>query len=91
MIILGLLIRSMGVFISVKESNLNKKEKLFTIFAYTPKATVQAAIGSVALTNGLDSGMSILSIAVLGIIITAPLGAILIDNSYKKLLKKASI
>lgn len=91
LIILGLLIRSMGVFISVKESNLNKKEKLFTIFAYTPKATVQAAIGSVALTNGLDSGMPILSIAVLGIIITAPLGAILIDNSYKKLLKKASI
>lgn len=91
LIILGLLIRSIGVFISVKESNLNKKEKLFTIFAYTPKATVQAAIGSVALTNGLDSGMPILSIAVLGIIITAPLGAILIDNSYKKLLKKASI
>ncbi len=91
LIILGLLIRSMGVFISVKESNLNKKEKLFTIFAYTPKATVQAAIGSVALTNGLDSGMPILSIAVLGIIITAPLGAILIDNSFKKLLKKASI
>lgn len=91
LIFLGLLIRSIGVFISVKESNLNKKEKLFTIFAYTPKATVQAAIGSVALTNGLDSGMPILSIAVLGIIITAPLGAILIDNSYKKLLKKASI
>lgn len=91
LIILGLLIRSIGVFISVKESNLNKKEKLFTIFAYTPKATVQAAIGSVTLTNGLDSGMPILSIAVLGIIITAPLGAILIDNSYKKLLKKASI
>lgn len=91
LIILGLLIRSIGVFISVKESNLNKKEKLFTIFAYTPKATVQAAIGSVALTNGLDSGMPILSIAVLSIIITAPLGAILIDNSYKKLLQKASI
>lgn len=91
LIILGLLIRSMGVFISVKESNLNKKEKLFTIFAYTPKATVQAAIGSVALANGLESGMAILSVAVLGIIITAPLGAILIDNSYKKLLKKASI
>lgn len=90
LIALGLIIRSIGVFISVRRSNLNKKEKIFTIFAYTPKATVQAAIGSVALSNGLDSGMSILSIAVLGIIITAPLGAILIDKNYKKLLSRAS-
>lgn len=89
LIFLGLIIRSFGVFISVAGSRLNKKEKIFTIFAYTPKATVQAAIGSVALANGLDSGMAILSVAVLGIIITAPLGAILIDKSYKKLLKKA--
>lgn len=89
LIFLGLLIRSLGVFLSVSESKLNKNEKLFTIFAYTPKATVQAAIGSVALANGLESGMAILSVAVLGIIITAPLGAILIDNTYKKLLKKA--
>lgn len=90
LIILGLLIRSIGVFISVAGSKLNKNEKIFTILAYTPKATVQAAIGSVALANGIGSGMAILSIAVLGIIITAPLGAILIDKSYKKLLKKAS-
>lgn len=89
LIILGLLIRSIGVFISVAGSKLNKYEKIFTILAYTPKATVQAAIGSVALANGIGSGMAILSIAVLGIIITAPLGAILIDKSYKKLLKKA--
>ena len=89
LIFLGLLIRSIGVFISVAGSSLNKNEKFFTILAYTPKATVQAAIGSVALANGLESGMAILSIAVLGIIITAPLGAILIDKSYKKLLKKA--
>ena len=91
LIILGLLIRSIGVYISVRRSKLNKKEKVFTVFAYTPKATVQAAIGSVALSNGLDSGMSILSIAVLGIIITAPLGAILIDKSYKKLLRRALV
>lgn len=91
LIFLGLLIRSLGVFLSVSGSKLNKNEKIFTIFAYTPKATVQAAIGSVALANGLESGMAILSVAVLGIIITAPFGAILIDNSYKKLLKKASI
>lgn len=89
-IFLGLLIRSIGVFISVAGSGLDKNEKIFTILAYTPKATVQAAIGSVALANGIGSGMAILSIAVLGILITAPLGAILIDKSYKKLLKKAS-
>ena len=89
LIFLGLLIRSIGVFISVAGSRLSKNEKIFTILAYTPKATVQAAIGSVALANGIESGMAILSIAVLGIIITAPLGAILIDKSYKKLLKKA--
>lgn len=89
-IFLGLLIRSIGVLISISGSKLDKKEKTFTILAYTPKATVQAAIGSVALSNGLDSGMSILSIAVLGIIITAPLGAILIDKNYKKLLSRAS-
>lgn len=88
LIFLGLLIRSIGVFISVAGSRLSKNEKIFTILAYTPKATVQAAIGSVALANGIGSGMAILSIAVLGIIITAPLGAILIDKSYKKLLKK---
>lgn len=89
LIFLGLLIRSIGVFISVAGSRVSKNEKIFTILAYTPKATVQAAIGSVALANGIESGMAILSIAVLGIIITAPLGAILIDKSYKKLLKKA--
>lgn len=89
LIFLGLLIRSIGVFISVAGSRVSKNEKIFTILAYTPKATVQAAIGSVALANGIGSGMAILSIAVLGIIITAPLGAILIDKSYKKLLKKA--
>lgn len=89
LIFLGLLIRSIGVFISVAGSRLSKNEKIFTILAYTPKATVQAAIGSVALANGIESGMAILSIAVLGIIITAPLGAILIDKTYKNLLKKA--
>lgn len=89
LIFLGLLIRSIGVYISVAGSRLSKNEKIFTILAYTPKATVQAAIGSVALANGIGSGMAILSIAVLGIIITAPLGAILVDKTYKKLLKKA--
>ena len=80
------MIRAVGVFFAVGFSDLNKKEKLFTIFSYMPKATVQAAIGSVALANGLSSGLAILSVAVLGILITAPLGAILIDKTYKKLL-----
>lgn len=90
LIVLGLIIRSIGVFLSLVPSNLNKKEKIFTILAYTPKATVQAAIGSVALANGLESGMAILSIAVLSIIITAPMGAIFIDKSYKKLLRRSN-
>ena len=89
LIVLGLIIRSIGVFLSLVPSNLNKKEKIFTILAYIPKATVQAAIGSVALANGLESGMAILSIAVLSIIITAPMGAIFIDKSYKKLLRRS--
>nr|WP_072537491.1 cation:proton antiporter [Anaerococcus mediterraneensis] len=89
LIFLGLLIRSIGVFISVAGSRLSKNEKIFTILSYTPKATVQAAIGSVALANGLESGMAILSIAVLSIIITAPMGAIFIDKSYKKLLRRS--
>lgn len=69
------------------ETSLRKASKVLGV----SHTTVQAAIGSVALSNGLDSGMSILSIAVLGIIITAPLGAILIDKSYKKLLRRALV
>lgn len=91
MIFLGLIIRSIGVFLSLRGSRLGKNDRIFTIFAYIPKATVQAAIGSVALSHGLKSGMAILSMAVLGIVITAPLGAILIDKSYKRLLKKSKI
>ena len=88
LIFAGLIFRSLGVFISVNPGELKNKEKLFCIFSYLPKATVQAAIGSVALGAGLKSGMAILSMAVLGIIITAPLGAFLIDLSYKKFLQK---
>lgn len=86
MIFLALIIRSLGTMISISGSNLNKKEKLFTVFSYMPKATVQAAIGAVPLANGLSSGEIILSMAVLGILITAPIGAIFIDNFYQKLL-----
>ena len=86
MVFLALIIRSCGTLISIAGSNLNKKEKLFTVFSYMPKATVQAAIGAVPLANGLSSGHIILSMAVLGILLTAPIGAIFIDNFYKKLL-----
>lgn len=88
MILIALLFRSAGVFICLVQTNLSKKERLFCIFSYLPKATVQAAIGSVPLAMGLSCGRSILSVAVLGILVTAPLGSILMDRSYKKLLQK---
>lgn len=88
MILIALLFRSTGVLICLVQTNLSKKERLFCIFSYLPKATVQAAIGSVPLAMGLSCGRSILSVAVLGILVTAPLGSILMDRSYKKLLQK---
>lgn len=88
MILIALLFRSVGVLICLVQTSLSKKERLFCIFSYLPKATVQAAIGSVPLAMGLSCGRSILSVAVLGILVTAPLGSILIDSSYKKLLQK---
>ena len=88
LLFIGLLIRTIGVLLALQFTPLNKKERLFTVFAYLPKATVQAAIGGVPLAIGLSCGSLILSVAVLSIIITAPLGAILMDISYKKLLVK---
>lgn len=89
MIFAALAFRMLGVFVSLIGTKLNVKEKLFTMMAYTPKATVQAAIGGVALEMGLACGNMVLTLAVLAIIITAPLGAFAIDISYKKLLKKS--
>ena len=85
MIFIALAIRSIGVLISLVKTPLNKKEKLFTVVAYLPKATVQAAIGSVPLAAGLSSGNIILSVAVMGILITAPMGAIGIDRLRRNL------
>lgn len=82
----ALIIRMLGVFISILPAKLNLKEKLFCMFAYTPKATVQAAIGAIPLSMGLSCGHQILTVAVLAILISAPIGAILIDNTYKNLL-----
>lgn len=86
MILVALLFRSVGVAICLIRTRLTKKKRLFCILSYLPKATVQAAIGSVPLAMGLPCGQIVLSVAVLGILITAPLGAILIDGTYKKLL-----
>ncbi len=86
MIFIALAIRSIGVFICMIGTELNSKERLFCVFSYIPKATVQAAIGSVPLAAGLPCGKLVLSIAVLAIIITAPIGAFLIDFSKEKLL-----
>jgi solute carrier family 9B (sodium/hydrogen exchanger), member 1/2 len=83
-----LLFRMIGVFICLINTNLNKKERVFTAFAYMPKATVQAAIGGLPLAMNLPCGNIVLTVAVLSIIITAPLGAILIDTTYKKFLSK---
>ncbi len=85
MIFIALAIRSIGVLISLIKTPLTGKEKLFTVVAYLPKATVQAAIGSVPLAAGLSSGNIILSVAVMGILITAPMGAIGIDRLRRNL------
>ncbi len=86
-ILLGLIARSLGVYMSLWGSNLNDKEKLFCIISYIPKATVQAAIGAVPLAAGVESGELILALAVLSIVITAPLGAIGIKVAGKHLLE----
>ena len=89
-VILGvLLFRMLGVCVCLLKTTLQKKERLFCMLAYLPKATVQAAIGSLLLSMGLACGNIVLTVAVLSILITAPLGAFLIDLTYKRLLKKA--
>lgn len=90
MIVIALSFRSVGVSLCLLRTALTWKERIFCIIAYLPKATVQAAIGSVPLTLGLSCGKITLSVAVLAILITAPLGALGIDSTYKKLLRKES-
>lgn len=88
MIFIALSVRSVGVILCFLGTSLNRRERLFCVIAYLPKATVQAAIGSVPLTMGLACGPLVLSVAVLGILITAPLGALGMDLTYKQLLQK---
>ncbi len=82
-----LVFRMLGVFLCVLKTSLTRKERMFCMFAYIPKATVQAAIGGIPLAMGLSSGDTMLTIAVIAILITAPLGASLIEFSYKKFLQ----
>ncbi len=87
-IFIALLFRMMGVAISLLKTDLSKKERVFCMLAYTPKATVQAAIGAVPLSMGLPCGNLVLTVAVLAILMTAPFGAICVDKLHGKLLEK---
>ena len=91
MIAVALVFRAFGVFLCMLGTRLNRKERLFCMIAYMPKATVQAAIGSVPLALGLTCGQMVLSVAVLAILITAPLGALGMDATYRKLLTRQAM
>ena len=79
----------LGVFMCLLGTSMNRKERIFIMMAYTPKATVQAAIGGIPLALGFSCGDTVLTVAVLAIVLTAPLGAFAIDLSYKKMLSRA--
>ena len=89
LIICALVFRMFGVMIALLKTDLSVKERIFCMVAYTPKATVQAAIGSIPLSMGLECGSITLTVAVVSILITAPFGAICVDNLYRKLLRKS--
>lgn len=88
-VVFGMLFRMLGVYLSLVKTSFSKKERLFCMLAYSPKATVQAAIGGLPLAMGLACGEQVLMLAVISILLTAPSGAICMDRSYKKLLTKA--
>ena len=90
-LMIGLLFRTLGVLLCLIKTKLTFKERLFTILAYIPKATVQASIGGIALSLGLSCGSIILTVSVISILITAPIGAILIDNLSSKLLDRTDL
>ena len=90
MILTALLFRSCGVLLCMTKTMLTWQERLFCVIAYLPKATVQAAVGSVPLAAGLECGNIVLSVAVMAIVVTAPLGAWGMDSTYKKLLDRDS-
>ena len=90
MLIVVFFVRSLGIFCALLGSGYNMKEKLFCMFTGLPKATVQAALGGIPLAYGLASGEMILAISVIAILFTAPVGAFLLDTTYKKLLNKTN-
>ena len=87
-IALAMIFRMAGVYLCVASTPLTRKERLLCMIAYTPKATVQAAIGSIPLAMGLSCGNIVLTVAVCAILLTAPLGAFFINLTYQKLLQK---
>lgn len=91
LILIALCFRSLGVLVCLIKTNYNIKEKLFIVLSYIPKATVQASIGAIAFNEGLACGNIILIGAIVSILVSAPLGAILIDKTYNKLLSKTNI
>ena len=89
LVVIGaMLVRMLGVLCCVTGTKLTRKERIFCMLSYTPKATVQAAIGSIPLTMGLPCGQIVLTVAVIAILLTAPFGAICVDRSYQKLLTR---
>jgi len=89
LIVVGALVfRMIGVYVCLLKTKLTKPERLFCMVAYTPKATVQAAIGAIPLSLGLTCGQQVLTVAIVSILITAPFGSICIDRLYPKLLKR---
>lgn len=87
-VVFAMLFRMLGVYLSLVKTPFSNKERLFCMLAYTPKATVQAAIGGLPLAMGLACGEQVLMLAVISILLTAPFGAICMDRSYKKLLTR---
>ena len=90
LVVMAVLFRMLGVVLSLIKTKLTSKERLFCAVAYTPKATVQAAIGTIPLAMGLECGSMVLTVAVVSILLTAPLGVLLVDNLYKRLLSSQS-
>ena len=88
LVVSALIFRMFGVFLSLLNTKLTKNERIFCMLSYTPKATVQAAIGTLPLTMGLECGELVLTVAVMSILLTAPFGAICVDRFHQKLLKK---
>lgn len=88
LVVIALIFRMVGVGLSLVKTDLTNKERMFCAIAYTPKATVQAAIGTIPLAMGLACGEMVLTVAVVAILLTAPFGALCVDSLYKKLLER---